>query len=254
MGTLREYLSTADVIGTDDYTISDGTPPQVSMGSAGQMDAIRKETDSAVPVWEVLQINNMKVYRKDCANCITPTFAMERSITWQAIVRGANGVFYYSFFDIMSGCHRTGTCPLDVSNLTQWARVSAIAEEVDRFAHVLLSDAGAAPAVTVLNTTGGVPSWVATREQWDDMAPGTMFVFSANDGNGGGQVTFVLGGGLLPTEEYVEVVSETPARKILIKAGSDRFVDTSNAMDVAIYKLQVKSITDDPMGLEVHAG
>ena len=108
LGTLREYLSTSDVIGTDDYTISDGAPPQVSLGSAGQMDAIRKQTDSAVPVWEVLQINNMKVYRKDCANCITPTFAMERSITWQSIVRGANGVVYYSFFDIMSGCHRTG--------------------------------------------------------------------------------------------------------------------------------------------------
>ena len=34
-GTLRDYLSTADVIGTDDYTISDGTPPQVAAGSAG---------------------------------------------------------------------------------------------------------------------------------------------------------------------------------------------------------------------------
>ena len=112
---------------------------------------------------------------------------------------------------------------------------------MDRFAHVLLSDAGAAPAVTVLNTTGGVPSWVATREQWDDTAPGAILVFSANDGNGGGQVTYILGGGLLPTEEYVEVVSETPVRKIPIKAGSDRFVDTSNALDVAVYKLQVQN-------------
>ena len=64
LGTLREYLSTADVIGTDDYTISDGAPPQVALGSAEQMDAIRKQTDSAVPVWDVLQMNNMKVYHK----------------------------------------------------------------------------------------------------------------------------------------------------------------------------------------------
>ena len=196
LGSLRDYISTTDVIGTDDYTISDGKPPQVSMGSAGQMDAIRKQTDNAVPVWQVLQINNMKVYDKDCAHCITPTYAMERSITWQAIVRGANGVVYYSFFvssfastcnmnvcmyqvhnsdlatpnlqDMMSGCHRTNTCPLDVSNLTQWARMSRIAAEVETFAPVLLSDAGKAPAVTVLNATGGVPGWVATRERWDD--------------------------------------------------------------------------------------
>ena len=65
--------------------------------------------------------------------------------------------------DMMSGCHRTNTCPLDVSNLTQWARMSRIAAEVETFAPVLLSDAGKAPAVTVLNATGGVPGWVATR-------------------------------------------------------------------------------------------
>ena len=98
LGSLRDYISTTDVIGTDDYTIRDGKPPQVAMGSAWQMDGIRKQTDDAVPVWQVLQINNMKVYDKDCAHCITPTYAMERSITWQAIVRGANGVVYYSFF------------------------------------------------------------------------------------------------------------------------------------------------------------
>ena len=240
-GTLRDYISTTDVIGTDDYTITNGAPPQVAMGSGRQMDAIRKQTDSAVPVWEVLQINNMKVYHKACANCITPTFVMERSITWQAIVRGANGVVYYSFFDMMSGCHRTSTCPLDVSNLTQWARISTIAAEVERFAPILLSDAGPAPAATVLNSTGGVPSWIATRERWDDAVPGTMLIFAANDGTGGGAVAFVLGGGLLAKGGYVEVVSEAPVRKIALEAGSDRFTDASNAMDVVVYKLQASS-------------
>lgn len=226
------------MIGTDDYTITTGAPGQVRAGSAGQMDAIRQQTDGAVPVWEVLQVNNMKDYEKDCANCITPTFAMERSITWQAIVRGANGIVYYSFFDMMSGCHRTGTCPLDVSNLTQWSRIKMVATEVERFAPILLSHAGAAPAVSVLNTTGAVPCWIATRERWDDKAPGTMFIFAANDGDGSGEVMFILGGGLFASGGFVEVVSETPTRKILLKAGSDRFVDTSHAMDVAVYKLR----------------
>ena len=238
--SLRDYITTTDIIGTDDYTIINGAPPQVAMGSARQMDTIREQTDSAVPVWQVLQINNMKVYAKGCVNCTTPTFRMERSITWQAIVRGANGLFYYSFFDMMSGCHRTGTCPLDVSNMTQWARMSRIAAEVERFAPVLLSNAGAAPAATVLNGTGGVPPWVATRERWDDSASETMFIFAANDGDGGDAVTFVLGGGLVAMGGSVEVVSETPVRTIGLEAGSDRFHDTSNPLDVVVYKLQVQ--------------
>jgi hypothetical protein len=161
-------------------------------------------------------------------------------------VRGANGVVYYSFFDMMSGCHRTGTCPLDVSNMTQWARLSTIAAEVERFAPVLLSDAGPAPAVTVLNTTGGVPGWVATREQWDDADASALWIFAANDGNGGGAVSFILGGGLLATGGSVEVVSETPVRSIALKAGSDRFVDASHTMHVAVYKLHtIRSKTDD---------
>ena len=67
-----------------------------------------------------------------------------------------------------------------------------------------------------------------------------MFVFAANDGNGGGEVTIVLGGGLLVMGGSVEVVSEIPVRKIAFKAGSDRFTDTSNAMDVAVYKVQAR--------------
>ena len=35
-------------------------------------------------------------------------------------------------------------------------------------------------------------------------------------------------------------MSETPTRTIPLKAGGDRFVDTSHAMDVAVYKLQAR--------------
>ena len=31
LGSLRDYISTTDVIGTDDYTIRDGKPPQVAI-------------------------------------------------------------------------------------------------------------------------------------------------------------------------------------------------------------------------------
>ncbi len=90
--------------------------------------------------------------------------------------------------------------------------------------------------------TGRVPSWVTTRERWeDDAPPGTMLIFAANDGDGGGVVTFVLNGGLIAHGGHVEVVSETPPRRISIEAGSDRFVDASNASQVRVYKLRASS-------------
>ena len=79
-----------------------------------------------------------------------------------------------------------------------------------------------------------------SREVGDDSASRTMFIFAANDGAGGGLVTSVLGKGLLAMRGSVEVVSETPVRTIALAAGSDRFSDTSNALDVAVYKMQVQ--------------
>ena len=68
-----------------------------------------------------------------------------------------------------------------------------------------------------------------------------MLIFAASDGDGGGVVTFVLSGGLIAHGGYVEVVSETPPRRISIEAGSDRFVDASSALDVKVYKLRASS-------------
>eukprot|EP01052_Picozoa_sp_SAG31_P006985 SAG31_NODE_328_length_17643_cov_46.707649_5_plen_51_part_00 len=38
-------------------------------------------------------------------------------------------------------------------------------------------------------------------------------------------------------------MSQTPVRTIALKAGNDRFSDVSNALDVAVYKLQVQPHT-----------
>ena len=87
----------------------------------------------------------------------------------------------------------------------KWGAISRIVAEVDRFAQILVSDQGAAPAVTIsLGAVAGgeeSPGWLRARARWNASAElgrdGTpqrdYFLFVANDGNGGGLVTFTLG-------------------------------------------------------------
>ena len=48
--------------------------------------------DSARPLWEVIQAHNLRDYNKGCDGCRTPSASEERSMAWQAVCRGANGV------------------------------------------------------------------------------------------------------------------------------------------------------------------
>ena len=57
-------------------------------------------------------------------------------MAWQAVCRGANGIVYYSYFDIK----RNDDVPFE----TQWGILSAVAAELDSYAPVLLSDEGPA--------------------------------------------------------------------------------------------------------------
>ena len=59
-------------------------------------------------------------------------------MAWQAVAAGANGLFFYSYFDIQ----RNPDVPFE----TKWAELDALAGELLRFAPLLLSDGGAAPA------------------------------------------------------------------------------------------------------------
>lgn len=240
---LDEYLDTCDAIGTDYYAITGAQSLHQAASTGRLVESIQSQIRKARPVWEVTQALNMKVYHADCATCRTPTFAEERSITWQAVVRGANGIVYYSFFDMMSGCHRTDTCPLDVSNMTQWARMSKIAAELDRWAPVLLSDAGAAPPVAAVNASGLPATSVASRVQWsdDEAHHSVMYLFVANDGSSSGQISFVLGSGLLA--DTVDAVSEDPLRSVATGAALTSFTDAIAELDVVVYRVRLK--TDD---------
>ena len=125
VGHVRRYIRSFDAIGTDPYPI----PNHPSRAADWTRETIENVCASR-PVWMVPQIFNWGNYRKDGTGR-TPTFDEMRSMSWQCICEGAQGLVYYSFFDIM----RDKTTPFDV----QWDRVKKIAAEIKQWMPVLLS-------------------------------------------------------------------------------------------------------------------
>ena len=174
-------------------------------------------------------------------------------MAWQAICRGANGIVYYSFFDIKRND--------DVSFDTEWGILSQVAAEIDKYAPVLLSDEGAAPAPTLTlpsdkrgDGSDDSPSWLAARARWAaSPAVGPLqggddyYLFVANDGNGGGDVTFTIDRSVeVISAEGVQVVSESTPRKIALDGsgagGTVSFSDSVDALDVVVYKLSTRKV------------
>jgi hypothetical protein len=99
-------------------------------------------------------------------------------MVWQAIANGANGIVFYSYFDIQ----RNADVPFDV----QWGRLLDVATEVKLFAPIVLSDeggalaplasvvVGAAERPTAAARGGGgavaramtTPTWLHMRARW----------------------------------------------------------------------------------------
>ncbi|HEO70244.1 MAG TPA: hypothetical protein ENN80_03210, partial [Candidatus Hydrogenedentes bacterium] len=127
---VAQYIPTFDVIGTDPYPI-----PSKPVGMAAEWT--RKTRDAVMgarPVWQVPQVFSWANYKKTEAEkneCRPPTFDEMRSMIWQCIAEGANGIVCYSWFDIRRDKVRT----FDET----WPLVKRIAAEVAGVIPALLS-------------------------------------------------------------------------------------------------------------------
>lgn len=127
---VRDYLPSYDVIGTDPYPI-----PHLPPSEAGKY--ARKMTTALCgsrAIWQVPQVFNWANYQKnttDKAAKRAPTFEEIRSMAWQSICEGANGIVFYSWFDL----HRDPTTPFE----EQWAKVKPVAAEIKSMIPALLS-------------------------------------------------------------------------------------------------------------------
>lgn len=127
---IPHHVPTFDVIGTDPYPIN-----RQPASLAGRWT---RQTVAAVhgsrPVWQVPQAHNWAIYTKQPDEKELrrpPTYREMRSMAWQCIAEGANGLIFYSWFDL----HRDPAQPFE----ERWADVKRVAAEIGRCAPVLLS-------------------------------------------------------------------------------------------------------------------
>jgi hypothetical protein len=130
VGELRAHLATCDILGTDPYPIPDASPVRA-------LDWTRRAVAAGFglrPVWQVPQIFDWGAYRQGDARRKTraPTPAEMRSMAWQCIAGGANGLIFYSWFDLWKMANRDPFAK-------RWAEVRELAAEIARYFPVLLS-------------------------------------------------------------------------------------------------------------------
>jgi len=128
------YLPTCDVVGTDPYPI----PERPASMALQWTRATRDQTHGTRAMWQVPQVFDWGAHRKGAERerARAPTLQEMRSMAWQCVAAGANGLVFFSFFDLYRMNDRD---PFD----TRWTDVCAMAGEIKRYIPVILSDEAA---------------------------------------------------------------------------------------------------------------
>ncbi len=158
---VRGYIRTFDAIGTDPYPIPKKPPSLAGEWTRQTVKAVA----GARPVWMVPQIFNWGQYRKDeKAAYRPPTYDEMRSMAWQCIAEGANGLIFYAFHVI----RRDKDFPFD----EHWPKVQRVAAEIEGMIPVLLS---VRPTPTIkADPTDGL-RWTVRQHR------GTTYLITVND-------------------------------------------------------------------------
>lgn len=161
VGELFGYLGTADVLGTDPYPI-----PQRPVTMAG--DWTRETVGVAAglrPAWQVPQAFDWQCYNQDRPDEYrAPTLDEVRVMTYLCLIHGANGLIYYSYFDLQRD--RLG---FD----RRWADMLVVGNEVKALFPALLS-AAPAPKRVVRSDREGVQYSLRADDE------GNTYVLMAN--------------------------------------------------------------------------
>ena len=122
---VREYMGTCDVVGNDDYPI--GLRP-IETVSRYARDTV--EGFLGGPCWHVPQAINWKHYLKtgNTENFRMPTLEEARSMSWQYIANGGNGLIYYTFERLIDEGGR------------YWENYCTVAHEVKSLEGILLAE------------------------------------------------------------------------------------------------------------------
>ncbi len=126
---VRSYIPSFDIIGTDPYPI-----PKKPAGMALEWTRVtRAQCWGAKPLWQVPQVFDWAGYKKgEDEGYRAPSLDEMRAMAWQCIAGGANGLIFYSFFDLYKMQKKN---PVE----KRWPEVCAMGGEIKRYIPVLLS-------------------------------------------------------------------------------------------------------------------
>lgn len=151
-----------DVIGVDPYPIGNhGSADRTAIGiAAGWAQTARRTTFGFRPMWNVPQLFNWATYRKKEAEgnpgIRFPTEEEMRSMVWQSVAAGANGLVGYSFFDI----NERESVARETAD-AKWAEVCRVFSEVKGKEGTILAAPG--PDVTACPTGLVVRTWTVAE-------------------------------------------------------------------------------------------
>jgi hypothetical protein len=151
---LADYRHTCDVLGADPYPVPD---KPVAM-AADWARKTRDATGGACAFWQVPQVFDWANYHKneDPARHRAATYDEMRVMTYLALVNGAKGLIYYSFYDLKRD--RLG---FDV----RWKDVSRLGAEVRSLMPALLAT-GTAPRDVAVSGPGGAAVFREGNRLW----------------------------------------------------------------------------------------
>ena len=158
---MRAMSPTFDILGVDIYPVAGDPLSRVTQGARRTSDAML----GLRPMWHVPQSFDWGVFRDDKPGAPPnrmPTVEEMRSMSWQFIAAGANGLIFYGFSTIQASKRKDGT-PFSFDRA--WADTCVVAEEVKRYIPVLLS-VEEAPAVAGAPEAWGVRVWRKDGETW----------------------------------------------------------------------------------------
>ncbi|MGD8238744.1 MAG: hypothetical protein PVH68_09345, partial [Armatimonadota bacterium] len=165
VGDVAAYTKSFDVIGTDPYPIP-GRPPAM----AGQWARrTREAVDDARAIWMVPQVFSKAMHYTDPEKREAvrgPTYEEMRSMTWQCICEGADGIILYSWFEL----RRDTSQPFE----QRWPEVKRVAAEVAEMIPVLLS---VEPTPELRVTAPEAVHWTGRSHE------GRAYLFLVNDGD-----------------------------------------------------------------------
>jgi len=129
----EEYFETLDVIGPDPYPI----PRHPVSMVAEWIDKAREAMRGIKPIWAILQVFSWRVYsgRREDRD---PTYEEERCMTYLALIHGAKGVLYYSYYDLFTIDRKAGLKASEELFRSRFGNLRRLAGELNRITPLIL--------------------------------------------------------------------------------------------------------------------